>query len=141
VLDFMRLLWSIEHGLQSTSKRMTARLGITGPQRLVLKMVHRFPGILAGELAHTLRLDPGTISGIVQRLVDKRLIVRERDSADGRRVHLRIGEKARRFTRPTSGTIEAAVKKALRRKPAAHVLHSRDVLRAVADALEDVSHG
>ena len=45
VLDFMRLLWSIEHGLQSTSKRMRARLGITGPQRLAFKIVTQFPGI------------------------------------------------------------------------------------------------
>jgi hypothetical protein len=35
VLDFMRLLWRLEHGLQSASKQMEATLGITGPQRLV----------------------------------------------------------------------------------------------------------
>src|ERR1700733_2332457 len=39
VLDFMRLLWSIEHGLQSASKHMEGTLGITGPQRLVLRIV------------------------------------------------------------------------------------------------------
>jgi hypothetical protein len=40
VLDFMRLLWSIEHGLQRMSKRMEAELlGITGPHRLVLRLV------------------------------------------------------------------------------------------------------
>jgi MarR family transcriptional regulator, organic hydroperoxide resistance regulator len=33
VLDFMRLLWSIEHGLQRMSKRMESEIGITGPQR------------------------------------------------------------------------------------------------------------
>src|SRR5262249_10104350 len=37
VLDFMRLLWSIEHDLQRMSKRMKGELGITGPQRLVLR--------------------------------------------------------------------------------------------------------
>ena len=31
VLDFMRLLWNVEHGLQSTSKHMETTLGITGP--------------------------------------------------------------------------------------------------------------
>ena len=45
VLDFMRLLWSVEHGLQSTSKRMEATLGITGPQRLVLRIVTARPGL------------------------------------------------------------------------------------------------
>src|SRR5436190_24301628 len=64
VLDFMRLLWSIEHGLQSTSKRMGASLGITGPQRLVLKIVSEFPGLSASELAHVVRLHPSTITGV-----------------------------------------------------------------------------
>src|ERR1043166_5479874 len=47
VLDFMRLLWTIEHGLQRMSKRMENVLGITGPQRLVLRVVGRYPDISA----------------------------------------------------------------------------------------------
>jgi DNA-binding MarR family transcriptional regulator len=136
VLDFMRLLWSIEHGLQSTSKRMEAGLGITGPQRLVLKIVAQFPGIGASELAHVVRLHPSTITGVVQRLVEKRLLVRDRDPEDTRRVRLRVVRHARRYTRKSRGTVEAAVEGALRRAPAAHVRHARKVLLAVANALE-----
>ena len=51
VLDFMRLLWSVEHGLERMSKRMGNELGITGPQRLVLRIVGQFPDISAGDLA------------------------------------------------------------------------------------------
>jgi DNA-binding MarR family transcriptional regulator len=136
VLDFMRLLWRIEHGLQSTSKRMGASLGITGPQRLVLKIVKQFPGLSAGELAHVVRLHPSTITGVLQRLVGKHLLVRERDPYDTRRVRLRAVGKARRFTRPTQGTIESAVEAALARVPPDHVHHAREVLAAVADALD-----
>src|SRR5215510_11330828 len=89
VLDFMRLLWRIEHGLQATSKRMESELGITGPQRLVLKVVTRFPGVSAGDLAQILHLHPSTVTGIVQRLIDKRLLLRERHPSDTRRVCLR----------------------------------------------------
>jgi hypothetical protein len=46
-LDFLRLLWSIENCLQSTSKRMASSLGITGPQRLALRVVSQFPPIYA----------------------------------------------------------------------------------------------
>lgn len=139
VLDFMRLLWSIEHGLQSTSKRMGANLGITGPQRLVLKIVNQFPGLSAGELAHVVRLHPSTITGVIQRLVDKRLLVRERDPNDTRRVRLRVVKRAKRFTGRSRGTIESAVESALRRVPAAHVRHARQVLVAVANALDGAS--
>lgn len=100
-LDFLRLLWSIENGLQRASKRMAASLGITGPQRLALLLISRYPGISANEVADYLRLHPSTITGVRQRLVDKGLLSRERD---GRRVHLRATPAAAKFTRRSKGT-------------------------------------
>src|SRR5664279_5074759 len=88
VLDFMRLLWSVEHGLQRISKRMENDLGITGPQRLVLRIVGRFPDMSAGELAHIVRLHPSTITGILRRLVERGLIERKTDPGDSRRARL-----------------------------------------------------
>ena len=38
VLDFMRMLWALDHALQSASKRMEANFGLTGPQRLVVRI-------------------------------------------------------------------------------------------------------
>ncbi len=132
----MRLLWSIEHNLQATSKRMEGQLGITGPQRLVLKIVSQFPGVSAGDLARIVHLHPSTITGIVQRLVDKGLLQRRRDRADTRRVHLHARPQARRFMRRSAGPVEAAVARALRQVPDAHLRRARLVLRAIADALE-----
>ena len=136
VLDFMRLLWSIEHGLQSTSKRMENTLGITGPQRLVLKVVSQFPGLSAKAVAHVVRLHPSTLTGVIQRLVEKRLLVRDRDPKDTRRMRLRATAKAAAFNRRSPGTVESAVEAALARVPASHVKHARNVLRAVAQALD-----
>jgi len=141
VLDFMRLLWDIEHGLQSTSKRMRATLGVTGPQRLVLRVVSRFPGMSAAEAAHVVRLHPSTLTGVIQRLVDKGLLVRDRDPRDTRRMRLRVVPRAGRYTRHSAGTVEAAIKAALESMPATHVTHARAVLTAVANALDGVSHG
>jgi MarR family transcriptional regulator, organic hydroperoxide resistance regulator len=135
-LDFMRLLWNIEHRLQSTSKRMHTAMGITGPQRLVLKIVGQFPGISANEVAHLVRLHPSTITGILQRLAEKGLLTRERDPGDGRRVRLRVRAAAATFTRRTSGTIEAAIARALDRMPPQSVRRARDVLTAIAEALD-----
>src|SRR6202035_5461496 len=98
VLDFLRLLWSIEHGLQRMSKRMESELGITGPQRLVLRVVGQFPGLAAGELAGIVRLHPSTITGILQRLVSSGLLERERDPADSRRARLRLKPRALAYT-------------------------------------------
>lgn len=135
-LDFMRLLWSIEHRLQSTSKMMASSFGITGPQRLVLKVVAQYPGISAKEVAHVVRLHPSTITGILQRLMTKGLLLRGQDPVDTRRVRLRIQPAARRFTRATEGTVESAVERALRRVPKTKVDAARTVLAAIASSLE-----
>src|SRR4029079_3203081 len=120
VLDFLRLLWSIEHGLQSVSKRMESEIGITGPQRLVLRVVGRFPGLSAGELAHIVRLHPSTITGILQRLVAKGLLDRRRDPKDTRRARLRLKPQATAHTRVSRGTVEKAVTEALEHAGAAN---------------------
>jgi len=135
-LDFLRLLWSIEHHLQSTSKIMESRLGVTGPQRLVLKVVARFPGISAKEVANLLRLHPSTVTGILQRLTRKGFLLRASDPVDTRRIRLRVQPAARRFTRQSRGTVEAAVERALKRMPAESVAAARDVLSAIASSLQ-----
>jgi DNA-binding MarR family transcriptional regulator len=135
VLDFMRLLWSIEHGLQRMSKRMENNIGITGPQRLVLRVVGQFPGLSASELAHIVRLHPSTITGVLQRLVARGLLERQRDPSDTRRVRLRLKSQASRHTRASPGTVEDAVTEALERVGPANVRAARRVLKEIAARL------
>lgn len=135
VLDFMRLLWSIEHGLQRMSKRMKNEIGITGPQRLVLRIVGQFPGLSASELAHILRLHPSTITGVLQRLVARGLMERRRDPSDTRRVRLRVKPGASVHTRPSRRTVERAVTEALDRVGPNSVRTARKVLKEIANRL------
>jgi DNA-binding MarR family transcriptional regulator len=135
-LDFMRLLWTIEHRLQSTSKLMQSRLGITGPQRLVLRIVGRVPGISAGALARVVRLHPSTITGILQRLIRKGCLLRERDPTDSRRVQLWVHERARPLIRQSAGTIEWAIASALDHVSPQRLRHARSVLSSIATALD-----
>jgi DNA-binding MarR family transcriptional regulator len=138
VLDFMRLLWSIEHGLQRKSKKMEGELGITGPQRLVLRVVGRFPGISASELAHVVRLHPSTITGVLQRLAAKGWLERRRDPTDTRRVQLLLKPAAVTFTRTTRGTVERAVTDALNHVGEANVRAARKVLAEIVRRLSDL---
>jgi MarR family transcriptional regulator, organic hydroperoxide resistance regulator len=136
-LDFLRLLWAIEQGLQRTSKRMQRVFGITGPQRLVLRIVGQFPGVSASELAHVVRLHPSTITGIVQRLVTAGLIDRGRDPRDNRRTQLRLKPAASRFMHLTTGTIEETVRVALLRAGGGNVRAARKVLAEIAGRLNE----
>lgn len=132
----MRLLWRIEHGLQSTSKRMEAALGVTGPQRLVLKVVEVLPEVTARELSQIIRLHPSTLTGILRRLELKGLLTRSRDANDKRRVRIRTTPAARRYTYRSGGTVEAAIERALKRLRKGQIAAARQVLAAVAIELE-----
>jgi DNA-binding MarR family transcriptional regulator len=136
VLDFMRLLWRIEHELQAASKRMQQHLGITGPQRLVLRLVDEYPGIAPGEVAKLLHLHPSTVTGVIQRLIAKRLLRRDRDERDTRRFHLQTCRPAKRYTRASAGLVERAIAGVLRGASDAQVRSARALLGSLAEALD-----
>jgi DNA-binding MarR family transcriptional regulator len=135
VLDFMRALWALDHALQSASKRMEARRGVTAPQRLVVRIVGRFPGISAGEIAEILHLHPSTLTGVLRRLEDRGLLARRPDPADRRRALLQLTPRGRVLDRLRDGTVEASVRRTLRRLPAATVRATRDAALALSDEL------
>lgn len=135
VLDFLRLLWSIDHGLQTTSKRMEASIGITGLQRMTIRLIGRFPMISAGHLARILHVHPSTLTGVLKRLEDKELVTRSSDPLDARRALFNLTAKGRGFDIPSTGTAESAVQRALERVPPSKVSAAREVLRALAEEL------
>jgi DNA-binding MarR family transcriptional regulator len=137
VLDFMRLLWAVDHGLQSASKRMRARLGVTGLQRLVVRIVGRFPGISAGSLAAILHLHPSTLTGVLRRLQLRGDLERRRDAADGRRARFRLTARGRRLDAARGGTVEAAVRRGLSKAAPGDLEAAQRLLRLLAEALLD----
>lgn len=139
VLEFLRLVWAVDHGLQRVSKRMELRLGVTGPQRFVLRLIGRFPGITASQLAASLDVHPSTVTGILKRLQKRRLVVRRADPRDGRRSFLALTGAGRAVNVDPEGTVEGAVEKVLAQLPSAKVSSAREVLGALSQALE--GHG
>jgi len=137
VLQFMQLLWAIAHGLETTSKRMRSRLGVTGPQRLVLRVVGLFPGISAKDLASILHVHPSTLTGTLKRLVGQRWLVRVEASGDRRRAVLLLSPAGRRVNRRSAGTVEAAIAQALQRVPARDQLVTRRVLGRLSRHLQE----
>jgi DNA-binding MarR family transcriptional regulator len=132
VLAFMQLLWAVDHGLRSISKRMQARLGVTGPQRLVLRMVGRFPGVRPGEVAELLHVHPSTLTGVLERLEQRGLIRRGEHSNDGRSATLHLTRAGQRVNSERSHTVEARVRRVLAGLPAARIAAASVVLEALA---------
>ena len=117
VLEFMRLLWAVDHGLQSASKRMEAAHGVTGPQRLVLRLVGRFPGVAAGRVAEILHVHPSTLTGVLRRLEERGILQRRPDARDARRALLSLTPKGKRLDDARTGIVEQAVRRVLLKAP------------------------
>ncbi len=114
-LAFMQQLWRLTHALDAMSKHMEAIHGVTGPQRLALRLVGRAPGISAGALAEALRLHPSTLTGIVRRLVEREFLARTPDPEDARRALLSLRPAGCSLDEQRTHTVEAAVRRAMQR--------------------------
>jgi DNA-binding MarR family transcriptional regulator len=136
VLEFLRLIWEMNHHLQSVSKRMSRVLGITGPQRLALRMIGREPGMPTLRLATLLHLHPSTVTGILDRLERGGLVARATDRKDARTTRLRLTRRGHRVNAVTAGTVEHAVSRGLATLATGRIAAGRELLLAVCTALE-----
>ena len=132
----MRLMWAVDHALQRTSKQMNRAIGLTGPQRLVVRLLGRTPGMSAGQLAAELHLDPSTLTGILQRLEGRRLVQRAKDPSDARRLRLSLTNRGSVFDQPVEGTIESALARAMAACTTRDIAAARNLLALVAQELE-----
>ena len=61
-----------------------ARGGLTGPQRMVMQALVQSEGLSLKQLSAQVSLAHSTVSGIVDRLQARGMVVRNRDEVDGR---------------------------------------------------------
>jgi DNA-binding MarR family transcriptional regulator len=115
---------------------MHAQLGVTGPQRLVLRIIGHHGRISPGGLAEVMHIHPSSLTGMLRRLQDAELVRRESDPFDRRRALLELTRKGMRLNHRRGGTIEAVMDGALARLPKERVATAKAVLGAIAAALE-----
>lgn len=139
VLGLLREWWALNHAFERTSRRMAARLGVTAPQRMVLRVIGRYPGMGPGTLARVLHLDAGTISATVRRLEEAGVVRRRQTSRDRRRVALGLTAKGRALDGDDEQTIEGALARVLARVPPGDVAAVRGFLAAFAEELAGVA--
>jgi DNA-binding MarR family transcriptional regulator len=135
-LVFLSLLWRVEHALDRGSKSMLARVGVTGPQRLVVRLIGMNAEITAGELARRMHQHPSTLTGVLHRLEEKGFIVRSIDPADRRRARFSLTDAGRVVDGLHRGTIEASVAAILPQLDPADIAATERTLAAIAEAME-----
>ena len=83
-------LYSASLAMTKLYKPLLDPLGLTYPQYLVMLVLWEGDGVTVSQLGERLALDSGTLTPLLKRLEGAGLLQRLRDSADERRVLLRL---------------------------------------------------
>jgi len=104
---------------------------VTGSQLWVMQEVATTPGIGVSELAERLSIHQSTCSQLVEKLVARKLIFKERSKEDQRRVWLRLTEEATRLIKNAPSPSEGVLPEALSALPV-------ETMRSLDASLEKV---
>ena len=105
--------------------------GVSGSQLWILQEVSNTPGIGVSELAGRLSIHQSTCSQLVEKLVGRGLLIKERSVEDQRRVGLLLTETTHELLTKAPGPAEGVLPDALMSLP-------DEVLRALNSSLDDV---
>ena len=83
--------------IDMNSKKLVKRVGLTGPQLVILQEISRFEEVTAGEIARAVSLSQATVTGILDRMEKRGLIARQRSDSDKRRIMVRITETGKKI--------------------------------------------
>lgn len=83
----------VMRAIEIHSSRLGTLYGLTTPQLILLKNLSKNGPMKPGKLAREVSLSHATVTGIVKRLETKGLVVRQKDSLDGRSFQVSITDK------------------------------------------------
>ena len=88
--DILRSLRRISRAIDLHSRKLVNDLGLTGPQLVVLRTIANVGPVTPSAVAREVSLSQATVTGIIDRLSGRQLVVRERSDRDRRLVTVRV---------------------------------------------------
>jgi MarR family transcriptional regulator, organic hydroperoxide resistance regulator len=95
VNEFLTLFTRASKLLREAADVAMSQHGVRVGQNIILEVLWQQDGLTPGEIARRLDLSTPTVVNAATRMEDAGLLVRERDSADGRLVRLYLTPQAR----------------------------------------------
>lgn len=121
-LEVLKKFRIIYGSVRQQFREVEQTCGVTGSQLWILQEVANTPGIGVSELADRLSIHQSTCSQLVEKLVVRGLITKERSKEDQRRVGLRMTEEASKLLRSAPGPAEGILPEALQALPESALL-------------------
>ena len=134
-----QLLAQLLVGTDPARMEQWAGLGLTMTQVRVLSTLQMEDGLAAGELAERLNVRPSTVTRIVDRLVQNKLVARDVDESDRRLVRHRLTKKGASVFRELQSMGRERVSRVFERLDDEQVKRVVEALRDLNEAVEAVA--
>lgn len=95
----LRSLRRITRAIDLYSRQLVGHFGLTGPQLVCLRVIEQAGALTPSQLAKLVDLSQATVTGIVDRLEAHKLVTRERNADDRRRVTVSLTEEGRNLVK------------------------------------------
>jgi DNA-binding MarR family transcriptional regulator len=132
LLDDLR---RIVQALRESSRTAQQTLGVSGAQLFVLKALSGSEPLSLNQLATRTRTHQSTVSVVVKRLVEHRLVARAISSQDGRQVELLPTAAGRALLRRAPGAAQERILEGLEKLSAAECEALANALRGLVIAM------
>jgi DNA-binding MarR family transcriptional regulator len=133
VLDSVR---RIVHALRASSRWAEQHVGLSGAQLFVLQKLAATPNMSVNELAARTHTHQSSVSTVVSRLVERRLVRRTRSAADARRVELSLAPGGQRVARRAPDAAQERLIRGIEQLSAARRRQLASTLSELAQAVD-----
>lgn len=135
-LRIIQALRRIIRAVDIHSHKLASRYHITGPQLACLTAIVENGQLTTGNLAKKVYLSPSTVVGIVDRLEEKGLVERQRDTRDRRQVHISVTRAGQRLTTEAPSLLQETLANALVELPDIEQVSITMSLEKLVDLME-----
>jgi len=112
-LIILQALRRIIRAIDIHSRQLSAKYNITAPQLICLLTIVENKKISVATLAKEIYLSPSTVVGVLDRLEDKKLIIRKRDKKDRRVVIISASAKGKEYSKSAPSPLQDKLANAL----------------------------
>lgn len=116
-LRILRALRKITRSIALHSRQLAAGSNITAPQLICLRTVIEKGPLTATAISREMHISPSTVVGILDRLEDKGLIIRERGREDRRIVFITATAAGQTLASETPSPLQKQLSDALKKLP------------------------
>ncbi|PNU21077.1 MarR family transcriptional regulator [Geothermobacter hydrogeniphilus] len=135
-LRILQALRRIIRAVDIHSHKLSTQHNITGPQLACLLAINEEGPLTSANLAKKVYLSPSTVVGIIDRLEEKGLIERNRNSKDRRQVHISTTSAGRQLVETAPSLLQDTLSSALVELPEIEQVSITMSLEKLVDLME-----